>query len=319
MPSNRHIAYLLLVAQVAAALCLNAKEINYGEIIAEFGLIEVAATLDEPPIAETSTMAHSENRNRVFLERIGVAGTSVDSIRDHLQTDPIFRVAAEAESLAASGYSEASLALEEILQEGMVAGINTGYNVIAEDAWPNYAPDRSIIYGHNQIKHMRQLLFLLRIHGLEPRFEIVPKRSAFKLREGWGNTTEATPRLPDGTPVAIISEYDLLMEFATPEEVLHFQELITRYAKKDADDEQGLIYKSWWQPFYRSFVPSGDMRRTREIWVSKNGFKANVLSIPAQAKEKENSLRNLSDAWSIEVIDLWVNPSFYRYLLGDYK
>ena len=201
----------------------------------------------------------------------------------------------------------------------MAEDINTGYNILPDDAYEGVDPARTIIYGHNRIKHVRQLLFLLRVHDLEPEFTIVPKRSAFKLREGWGNTTEDTPRLPDGTPVAIISEYDLVMEFGVAEEVLKFQELVTRYAKKDSDDEEGLIYRSWWQPFYRSFVPAGPMQQTREIWVSKDGFKANVLSIPEQAEEKEKQLRDLSDDWAVNVIDLWVNPSFYRYLLGDYK
>lgn len=252
-----------------------------------------------------------------LMNRLGYDRIEGDDQLKVILEDPVFVASRAAE--AATAAEAPAAAFEAMLFQAMSENITTGYNIIPKGAWPDYAPDHTIIYGHNDLKHLRQLLFLLRLHGLDPAFTIVPKRSAFKLREGWGNTNDSGPRLPDGTAVAQLSEYDLWMEFSDAAAIEHFQALVTRYAKKDSADEPGLLYASWWQPFYRSFISRESMKETREIWVSMQGYKANVLSIVGEESGKLKALQNLSNIWQTEVIPLWVNPSFYRYLEGHYK
>lgn len=45
----------------------------------------------------------------------------------------------------------------------------------------------------------------------------------------------------------------------------------------------------------------------------------NLLSLPEEAAERLTRLRALSDEWQVMPYDIWVNPAFYRFQLGDYR
>jgi hypothetical protein len=300
---------------------------SYAAVVETLGLSELAATFSD---AKLDRLAGARSGDSAFALLVAIGAVSVndfdEALLDHeagtlvqsVKADPVYLQSVTIQA-AVSNEDADYLILESLLFEALAEDITTGYNVTYSASWPKYAHDQMIIYGHNDLQHLRQLLFLLRTEGMRPEFRFVAKRSAFKIREEWGVADEATPRLPDGTAVAQITEYELFMEFPESADVLRFQELVTRYAKKDSEDEAGLIYKSWWQPFYRSFVPVAEMEETREIWVSVGGLKANILSIPDEEASKLVALRKLSSLWTIEPIALWVNPSFFRYLQGGYK
>ena len=201
----------------------------------------------------------------------------------------------------------------------VAAKVTTGYNLLPVAAWPEVDPELSLVYAHNDLKHFLQLLYLLRSEGLNPEFHVVTNASGFEHREWWGEADPKAPRLPDGTAVILVKGYDLFMEFENAADILKFEALVAKYAKKNSEDMTGLIYEAWWQPFYRSLVARGDMVETREILVKMQGLRANVLSMLGEEEGKVASLREISSDWAIEVIPLWVNPSFYRYLQGDYK
>lgn len=300
---------------------------SYASVVADLGLSELADTFTETKVRSLVGDVTSDSAF-ALLVGIGLLEPSdydtellaydAEALVDRVRADPIFLKSLSIGAPVSADDSDYTV-LQGLLFEALAEDITTGYNVTVSANWPNYAPERMLIYGHNDLQHLRQLLFLLRTEGMGPKFRFLPKRSAFKIREEWGVADADTPKLPDGTPVALITEYELFLEFEEAEDVLVFQDLVTRYAKRDSETETGLIYKSWWQPFYRSLVPTGEMVETREIWVSVGGLKANILSIPSEAPGKLVKLRELSSVWSIEEIPLWVNPSFYRYLLGDYK
>jgi hypothetical protein len=299
------------------------------DLVETLGLAELAVALFMAP-AEGSAAESAESGSAELgraaadqlLQALGWSGMLPAEVERLRRTDPIFLAATEATEATearAADPSAATEAFEAQLFHAMAQGLTTGYNIFPRGTRLEVPVEHTIVYGHNRLKHLKQLLFLLRIEGLEPAFTIVPKTSAFMLREGWGVADAERPRLPDGTPVALLAEYDLVMKFASSADVSRFQELVTRYAKKDFEGEAGLIYRAWWQPFYRSRVATEGMRRTQEIWLSMDGFEANILSLPGDTTDKVAALSALSSDWAIDVVDLWVNPSFYRYLEGDFR
>lgn len=324
MTAGRYWLTLLLPALslLAGGSHALAREVDAVAVVEQLGLTELALALAPQaadPAAPAAPAVLLEADARAFLDSAGLGRALEDGAAATLAAHPVFVASARAEAATATRSAAQTQAFEQLLFQALSLDLTTGYNIFPEGVWPDYAPERSLVYGHNRLKHLRQLLFLLRVKGLDPAFTIVPKTSAFKIREAWGVPAGETPQLPDGTRVAQLAEYDLVLEFASPAELLRFQELVTRYAKKDTEEESGLLYSSWWQPFYRSRVASGAMRPTREIWLSMDGHRANVLSLPAEEAPKTAGLSALSGDWQIEVIDLWVNPSFYRYLEGGYR
>ncbi len=47
-------------------------------------------------------------------------------------------------------------------------------------------------------------------------------------------------------------------EFANAAQKTRFQEVVFRYAKKDRDNQPGLIHDAWWQPLYTSTTAQQD-------------------------------------------------------------
>ena len=127
-----------------------------------------------------------------------------------------------------------------------------GYN-IATDAWPDFDPARTLIYGHSDIRHAQQLLALLASEGLQARIGYSGKISAYLHRDGWGEPPEDAVPLSNKRWLIEAREYDLHLEFIKPDDKQAFMAVLRRYAKQQTDNKGPLIYGSWWQPFVRSY------------------------------------------------------------------
>lgn len=101
--------------------------------------------------------------------------------------------------------------------------------------------------------------------------------------------------------VAMSQECYLYLAFDSERERDTFQTLITEYAKKDSENERGLLRESWWQPFYLSSEQLSGYQQLTEHTVTANGFTADESLASVLRKP------------------MWVNPSFYHYMLGDFK
>jgi hypothetical protein len=296
------------------------------DLVEWWGLGElVALVAEEPSLGKTArVVSHSgieDEPVRIFLEAIGAP---VEAGREGLlawaETDPVFSstgtMPETPDSLAGTVEAER---MEAWLRAAVGDGISTGYNIVPEKLWPTYDAGRTIIYGHSNIRHARQLLLLLRIHGLHPEFRFVAKTSGFRYREGWGGSTEGLLELSDGGHLVLGEEYDLFLLFDESAGRLRFAEIVSRYAKKNEADQEGLIHGAWWQPFYRTFEPLDSMAEVRMLRVRYKGYRSNIISLMEAAPEKRAELSARFPEMVVDAVPAWVNPSFYRYMGGAFR
>lgn len=196
-------------------------------------------------------------------------------------------------------------------------GYTTGYNVVSTGDASNFDPDLMLRYGHSDIQHAVQLIYLMKSEGFDPKVQFIPKSSAFVFLPEWGEPGPSVVTFDSGKMVSVVKEYNLDLEFRNAERRDAFMDLITTYAKKDAQDEPGLIHASWWQPFYRSYVENDDYVRISENVVTIDGYQADLASLPENAATQAEQIRSAGSDFGVETIDVWVNPAFHRYLLGE--
>ena len=288
--------------------------------VRQLGLIELAATLSEQKItrcsAENDTTGNLlERQAAALLACLDVTGPGMGLLATASFTQ-LYETAAP--SWLTRGQAQVA-SFESRLQNAMAAGLSTGYNVVPQFKWPDFDPTRTVIYGHNDWRHARQLVALLYSEGLRPNVTTLIKKSAFLHRDNWGEPEQPLPTLATGQRYVDQLEYDLFIEFTATADVQRFAELVDRYAKKDSEDEVGLIYGAWWQPFYRTLQPFAGGHQLSVMLVTSGGYRANLMSVPELAAEKVRALKSLDPEWQVATFDIWVNPGFYRNQLGDYR
>jgi hypothetical protein len=205
----------------------------------------------------------------------------------------------------------------QLIREGII----TGYNLKRTSLNADFDPALTIVYGHANIDHARQLIALLRREGLEARVQLEPKTSAFLYLAEWGEPSTSpefqVEALDDGNYIAYAKEYDLVFEFADAESRDRFDTIIKTYAKKDADDEPGLILGSWWQPLYSSRIALTDYIQVTNNVVYIGDFYLQSFALIENSEAIQTSFgANFADG-TVEVWDLWVNEAFHNYLMGE--
>jgi len=200
-------------------------------------------------------------------------------------------------------------------------GVITGYNVKRIDLDPGFDPALTIVYGHSNIAHAIQLIGLLRGEDMEAKVLLEPKTSAYLYLAEWGEPTPSpefqVEPLEDGNYMAYTKEYDLAFEFDDHDDMLRFDALIKAYAKKNEQDQPGLLLGSWWQPLYSTYVAMDDYIAVKntiafgpEVYIQSFSLVENAEALSAE----------FATAYPDSVIitrDLWVNESFYNYLMGE--
>ena len=204
-----------------------------------------------------------------------------------------------------------------ILAEALTVGRITGYDLRPAQVYANFPHARTLIYSHNSPEHLRQLITLLGEHNLDAKVYLTPKVSAFLYREGWGGDGSNLQTLPGGVRVVRGREAAVLFEFDRPEDRSIFHSLVRRYAKRDSEDQTGLIADAWWQPFYYSDAALEDFVKIGLVVLYDDVAEA-TLTV---TMDKLDSLSTWAQAQGFDsrVEIVWVNPSFHRFLQGDYK
>lgn len=203
------------------------------------------------------------------------------------------------------------------LNIALANGLMTGYNLKNINEYANFKKELTASYGHNDITHALQLISLLKSEGLDAKIQLEPKTSAFLHNPNWGSPNYDHIILEDGKIVLTPTEYDLKFEFKNVNDKIKFTKIIDRYAKKDSKDQEGLIYKSWWQPFVQTDKIEGYNMLISHL-VKNGNFEANVLTLP---KNSEAFIKAMKKESTLEVTaqEIWVNPAFYRFMEGNYK
>ena len=292
------------------------------ELIRDMGLSELAQTLTVTTQSDCLIAPAKDTfewRAQSTLACLGVDGPA-ETVLELWQNHPVYGRLRDTGAPAWLNERAADVRdFEALLGQVMVAGLSTGYNIVPQSLWPQFDTRTTVIYSHSDWQHARQLVALLALHGLTPEVTPLVKQSKFLFRDEWGEPERELPRLANGQRVVDQLEFELFLHFEGPEQIERFGELVTQYAKRDSEDEEGLLHGSWWQPFYRTFEPIEQYHRLVVMLVSYRGFRVNLLSLPDQAEDRLTKLRALSDEWRVTPYDIWVNPAFYRFQLGDYR
>ena len=207
--------------------------------------------------------------------------------------------------------------LLEKLNVALANGLMTGYNLKNINSYANFDKALSVSYSHNDITHAIQLIALLKSEGVDAKVQLEPKTSAFLHNPNWGTPNYDHIILEDGKIVVTPTEYDLKFQFANNNDKIKFTKLVDLYAKKDSKDQEGLIYKSWWQPFIQTDKIEGYQMLISHL-VKNGDFEANVLTLPKNSKAFVDFMKKGSDL-KVTTQEVWVNPAFYRFMEGDYK
>ncbi len=86
---------------------------------------------------------------------------------------------------------------------------------------------------------------------------------------------------------------------------------------KDDENEKGLLHESWWQPFIQTEKVDGYEMLIDNI-VSDNRYDAHVLTLPEKSKPLVEELSKNKNI-RVKTKEVWVNPAFFRFMLGEYK
>jgi hypothetical protein len=203
--------------------------------------------------------------------------------------------------------------LHQLLSKGVI----TGYDLRKVNINEGFDPERTLTYSHSSVMHLKQLSALLKSENITGLLYAAPKISAFLFRDDWGEPGNNVATLNDGTRVVNGREWVVFFEFDNAAAKHDFHRTVTRYAKKDDEDEQGLIADAWWQPFYYSETRIEEFEHINLILLRSDTTEATLTVLPGKV---ESVTAALSDqTWNMTIEDVWVNKPFYRFLQGGYK
>ena len=207
--------------------------------------------------------------------------------------------------------------LNAILNRAMLKGLTTGYNIKDRKDYANFDEKLTASYGHSDMIHASQIIGMLKSEGIDAKVQLELKTSAFVYLPEWGESSYATTKMPDGTIIAHPLEYDLKLQFESQKDKEKFFDLIDKYAKKDEVDEENLIYDAWWQPFLQTEKIDGFEKLIVNI-ASEGEYEAYVLTLPEKSDALIKELAKNKNL-KLKTKEVYVNPSFYRFMLGEYK
>jgi hypothetical protein len=211
--------------------------------------------------------------------------------------------------------------LQESANQLIAEGVITGYNIKRSAQRTQAAPQRTLIYGHSNMEHAKQLIGLLRSEGLEADIQLEPKTSAFLYLDEWGEPTQSpefvVEPLEGGNGIAYSKEYDLVFEFDDPADRDQFDLVIKQYAKKNEENQPGLITGSWWQPLYSSRVELAGYFPVKNNVVTDDQFYIQSFSLVEASDAVVAAFQAAYPEATVTVSDLWVNEAFHNYLLGE--
>lgn len=213
--------------------------------------------------------------------------------------------------------------LRAIVNEALENNDVTGYNLKDSRFDSNFIESLKITYGHDDIKHAKQLIGLLRSEGIEADIQLQPKTSAFIYLKEWGTPKETenykVEQIANGNYIAYAKEYDLDFEFNNVEDKARFNEIILAYAKKNSDEQKDLLYGSWWQPLYYSTTAMSDYKVIVNNKIAKGNYYAQSFMLKENAGEVAAVFKKLAPDAEVTSYKLWVDGPFYNYLQGGFE
>lgn len=205
------------------------------------------------------------------------------------------------------------------LNRAIDQGLITGYGLYAIKDNPHFNPVLTVRYSHSDIKHALQLIGLMRRVNLDAKVQLVAKTSAYLYHPEWKEPSGYIVQSASGKQVIMSKGYNLYFEFAKQDEMLELIALVKKHAKRDQKDEQGLIWGAWWQPFLRTYVKMPGYSRLGDNYFEFAGYHAEMITLALNSKPLLQGFAKISKRYQLHTRDTWVNPAFYRFMLGNFK
>ena len=207
--------------------------------------------------------------------------------------------------------------LVDALASRLASGVITGYDVRERGVYEGFPSGETFIYSHSSLRHLRQLLALLVAEDLSAWVYATPKVAAFLYRDDWGGASDKIRTLASGIRVLEDKEVAVLFHFDSALDRNRFHELVLAHAKRDAQTEAGLLADAWWQPFYYTDAPLEGFEPISLVILAGGNLEA-TLTVPLDRTALV--VEAFADAgFQQRVQQVWVNPAFHRFLLGDFK
>jgi len=295
---------------------------SYTQIVANAKLTEVSQTITlkegkaSQKITGDTEYNNEEEKSAILLSKLGCLPQN--GINQSQQNATLADCAAL--KPLTIDYPTVSASLTSLMNQLLDDNVFEGYNIKAKEVTTTSESGKNItLYGHSSLVHAKQLISLLIVNNVNFSWQLIPKSSAFNIRESWQDSKEEEK----ASSIRTAQEYDLRLNFVNQAEQKSFMALINQFAKKDREDHTGLIIDAWWQPFYRTFHPQDSFTAVKRISLQADGFVASTLvlipNVNKVLKQINNTLSKTNINVSLSSEDVWVNPAFYRYLNGDFK
>ncbi|OME86679.1 hypothetical protein BK120_06995 [Paenibacillus sp. FSL A5-0031] len=209
--------------------------------------------------------------------------------------------------------------LQKLVNTALEQSLITGYNIKDSRFNANFIDSLSLIYGHSDFNHAIQLIGLLRSEGLNAKVQFEPKTSAFIFLAEWGNPGPNVVKIANGNYISYSKEYDLEFEFATAADKAAFQDVVLAYAKKDEEDQAGLIVASWWQPLYYSQTALKDYEIITNNFITDpdSPYTVNPFSLNEDSAKVVAGFKAIDPNVNITPTQFWVDKPFFRYLHNE--
>lgn len=293
---------------------------SYKQIIDEAKLTEVSDIIklkhDETILQNLNgiKLSYKEKQAGILLTQLGCLKSHTPS-----QLPPPVSECVALKPLSIS-YPKIPTHVESLLNKLLAKGVFEGYNIKNQALMTSpKSGENVILYGHSSLLHAKQLITLLTINDIDFTWKLIAKNSAFNIRNDWQDTQPNE----QGSSIRKAKEYDIQFTFGDQIEQQLFMSLINQYAKKNNDNQTGLIIDAWWQPFYRTFYQNASYRAVKRISLQADGYNASTLVLASNLNKVLTQIKSALLEEKMKVVvsseNIWVNPAFYRYLNGDYK
>ncbi|WP_219834834.1 hypothetical protein [Paenibacillus sp. R14(2021)] len=211
--------------------------------------------------------------------------------------------------------------LQKIVDTALEQGLVTGYNLKDSHYDPNFIESLSLVYGHSDLKHALQLVGLLRSEGIQAKVQFEPKTSAFVYLKEWGEPGVSDQyevrQIVNGNYIEYAKEYDIAFEFGQAADKQRFNTIVSTYAKKNKEDQTGLLASSWWQPLYYSLTPLTDYKEITNNKIQIDRYYAQSFSLKEQSQSVIDGFKKVDPSVNVEHYDFWTDVPFFNYLNGE--
>ncbi|GKU79929.1 hypothetical protein [Paenibacillus sp. L3-i20] len=209
--------------------------------------------------------------------------------------------------------------LQKLVNTALEQELITGYNLKDSRFESNFVDTLSLTYGHSDLTHAIQLIGLLRSEGLDAKVQFEPKTSAYVHLVEWGNPGPNVVQIKNGNFIVYAKEYDLEFEFSNAKDKAKFQDVIFSYAKKDEENQPGLIAGSWWQPLYFSATKLADYEVITNNFITdpNSPYTVHAFSLNENSENVVKGFKAIDSEATITPYQFWVDVPFFNYLHGE--